>query len=220
MTERKVTFTLIGDVVRSRGTEDRGGLQKTIAAVLGEMNEEFGASAFFEPTIGDEFQAWFSDVPSQVRASLMIRLALLRSAGVDSRYGLGIGPVEVFERSSPVSQDGPGWWAAREAIEMTKQLAASPQTSGARTFLKAGEAWARRGREVATINAFLLSRDAIVDQMKPQNRNRLYGLMRGWSQARIGEEEGASQGAISQTLTRSGAFTILIGQEMLEGKIG
>jgi hypothetical protein len=219
MPRTKVAFTLIGDVVSSREAEDRRGLQKTIGAVLDEMNEEFGPSASFEPTVGDEFQAWLSDIPSLVRASLMIRLALLRSAGVDSRYGLGVGPVEVFERRAPVSQDGPGWWAAREAIEVTEQLADSPQTAGARTFLKAGKAWARRGREVATVNAFLLSRDAIVDQMKPPSRSRLYGLMRGWSQARIAEEEGATQGAISQSLARSGAFTILIGQEMLEGKL-
>jgi hypothetical protein len=219
MPRRKAAFTLIGDVVSSREAGDRGGLQKTIGAVLDEMTEEFGSSASFEPTIGDEFQAWFSDVPSLVRASLMIRLALLRTAGVDSRYGLGVGPVEVFERRSPVSQDGPGWWAAREAIERAKQLAASPQTSDARTFFKAGEAWARRDGEVATINAFLLSRDAIVNRMKTQSRSRLYGLMRGWSQSQIAEEEGATQGAVSQTLARSGSFTILIGQEMLEGKL-
>jgi hypothetical protein len=74
------------------------------------------------------------------------------------------------------------------------------------------------GGEAAALNAFLFCRDEMVDRMKQPTRNRLYGLMRGWSQSRIAAEEGATQGAISQNLARSGAFAILSGQERLEGR--
>ena len=53
--------------------------------------------------------------------------------------------------------------------------------------------------------------------MKQPSRNRLYGLMRGWSQSeQIAEDEGATQGAISQSLARSGAFVIQAAQARLE----
>jgi hypothetical protein len=68
------------------------------------------------------------------------------------------------------------------------------------------------------VNAFLLCRDAMIDQMKQRTRNRLYGLIMGRSQAEIAEEEGTTQGAISQSLTRSNAFAILASQRTLEGR--
>jgi hypothetical protein len=56
----------------------------------------------------------------------------------------------------------------------------------------------------------------MVDRMKQPARNRLYGLLRGWSQSRIAAQEGATQGAISQGLARSGAFVIMAAQRQLE----
>lgn len=212
-----MTFTLIGDVVGSRRVEDRALLQQHLAKALEQMNLVLEPRVPLEPTVGDEFQACFDDVASAVRASLMVRLELLQMAGVDSRYGLGAGRVEVFARGRTLSQDGPGWWAARSAIESSRALEETPHTSFARTAFSASredlESW--RGEEGA-INAFLLCRDALVDQMKQRSQNRLYGLMRGWSQSQIAEREGATQGAISQTLARSGAFAIVAAQEKLE----
>jgi hypothetical protein len=182
---------------------------------LRDLNEELVPKVPLEPTVGDEFQACFEKVAEAVRASLMIRLELLRIADVDSRYGLGEGDVEVFSKSRPISQDGPGWWAARDAIESTKRLEVA-QTSSVRTYFVARPR-SRGGRgEAAALNAYLFCRDEMVHQMKQASRNRLYGLMRGWSQSQIAAEEGATQGAISQSLARSGAFAILAAEEELE----
>lgn len=217
MTPERPLFTLIGDVVESRQAENRGLLQKRLSTALDEMNAVLEPRVPLEPTVGDEFQACFENVAHAIRASLMVRLELLRTADIDSRYGLGAGPVEIFSERRPLSQDGPGWWAAREAIGSSSKLEYSPQASFARTWFSAARtdlpSW--RGQEAA-LNAFLLCRDALVDRMKQTSRNRLYGLMRGWSQSRIAAEEGATQGAISQSLARSGAFAIVIAQEQLE----
>ena len=210
-----MAFTLIGDIVASREVASRESLQKQLAGVLEELNEILAPKMPLEPTLGDEFQAGFDDVATAVRASLMVRLELLRVAGVDSRYGLGAGNVKVFSKTRPLSQDGPGWWAAREAIESSLRLAAAPQTSFVRTSFFAAPS-AREGGEPAALNAFLLCRDAMVDRMKQSSRNRLCGLMRGWQQSRIAVEEGTTQGAISQSLARSGAFPILAAQQRLE----
>lgn len=209
-------FTLIGDVIASRHFGDRARLQVSIDEVLERMNEVLMPSVAFEPTIGDEFQACFDRVATAVRASLMVRLDLLRTAGVDSRYGLGIGPVETLSNRR-LLQDGPGWWAARDAIEWAKEQAGEARTSFARTRFAAFRTTARTWEgEEAALNAFLLCRDAMVDRMKQPARNRLYGLMRGWSQSQIAAEESASQGAISQSLARSGASVIVAAHRELE----
>ncbi len=210
-------FTLIGDMVASRQARDRGMLQKRLEKALGRMNDALSPRVPLEPTLGDEFQACFDDVAAAVRASIIVRLELLRTVGVDSRYGLGVGSVKVFSRGRPLSQDGPGWWAARDAIESSRWLAEAPHTSFARTAFVAYRSSSRRWEgEEAALNAFLLCRDAMVDRMKQPSRNRLYGLLRGWSQSQIASEEKATQGAISQSLARSGAFAILAAQRRLE----
>jgi hypothetical protein len=209
-------FTLIGDLVGSRGFQDRSDLQLRLAAALEKMNGVLEPRIPLEATIGDEFQACFDSTAAAVRASLMVRLELLRS-GVDSRYGLGVGSVEVFAQRQPLTQDGPGWWAARDAIDQVQRLASGSQTAFARTLFLA-RASAVSESEVASLNAFLLCRDEMVDRMKQPSRNRLYGLMREWPQARIAAEEGTTQGAISQSLSRSGAYAILAAQHGLEGR--
>jgi hypothetical protein len=210
-------FTLIGDVVGSRQTEDRGGLQRSLSEVLRRTNKRLEPRVALEPTIGDEFQGCFDDVATAVWASLVLRLELLREAGVDSRYGLGVGKVETFVARDRVVQDGPGWWTAREAIGSSEKMAGASGTAFARTWFSGG----RRpqvppGQDEAALNAFLLCRDAMVDRMKPAGRNRLHRLMLGWSQARIAEEEGTTQGAVSQSLARSGAYAILASQRTLD----
>jgi hypothetical protein len=217
MAQEQAVFTLIGDVVGSRRVSDRGLLQKRLDEALGQMNGVLAPPIPLELTVGDEFQACFNDVATAVRASLMIRLELIRTAGVDSRYGLGVGPVEIFSERRPLSQDGPGWWTARDAIESSRRLAEAGHTSFARTYFAAYQSTSRRwAGEQAALNAFLLCRDAMVDRMKQSSRSRLYGLMRGWSQSEIAAAEGATQGAISQSLARSGAFAILAAQHKLE----
>jgi hypothetical protein len=210
-------FTLIGDVVGSRQTADRSLLQQRLGEVLGEMNGVLKPRIPLEPTVGDEFQASFHDVGTAVLGTLMVRLALLRTAGVDSRYGLGVGPVEVFSGGAGSSQDGPGWWTARDAIERARSLAEAPHTAFVRSYFVAFGGIKRYwDGEEAALNAFLLCRDAMVDRMKQPSRNRLYGLLRGWSQSQIAAKEQATQGAISQSLARSGAFAILAAQRRLE----
>ena len=119
--------TLIGDVVGSRGHADRRSLQRSLNAVLSSVNALLDPAQPLELAIGDEFQGGFASVADATHASLLLRLQLLeRDEGIDSRYGLGEGEVTIFDEArAPVSQDGPGWWAARAAIERAKALAES-----------------------------------------------------------------------------------------------
>ena len=106
--------TLLGDVVDSRHHPDRRQLHQRIQAAL----ETAADSALDRPsvTVGDEFQGSYPSVGQAIDAALTLRLAL--APAIDVRFGIGWGPVSVLEPGSGI-QDGPGWWAAREAIEAT-----------------------------------------------------------------------------------------------------
>ncbi len=121
------------------------------------------------------------------------------------------------EARSPTSQDGPGWWSARAAIDRAKVLASSPRTSFARTCF---DSWPEHAGvpsiEALAVDAFLISRDATVDRMSPRGRRLLLGLLLGRSQSQLAADEGITQPAVSQSLTRSGAFAIEAAQLRLE----
>jgi hypothetical protein len=221
MPDEGVSYTLIGDVIGSREASDRRRLQVRLGKSLKLMNELLKPAVPLETTVGDEFQASLDSAADAVWASLLLRLEIFRQVGVDTRYGLGAGPVEIFTRRRPIiSQDGPGWWSARDAIDTSKRLGAEPRTAYARTtFTCSREAPAAILAEEPALNAFLLCRDAMVSRMNPKGRNRLYGALRGRSQAEIADMEGTTQPAISQSLARSDAFAILISQQRLEGEI-
>ncbi len=211
-------YTLIGDIVGSRHADDRPALQKQLGAMLRQMNKELRPALRLEPTIGDEFQGGFVSVAEAVRASLVIRLVFFERAEVDTRFGLGHGPITVFAARKPVSQDGPGWWTARRGIDVAKEMADANSTSFVRTYFEPDPSDGNAAlAEAASLNAFLFCRDAMIDRMNTQSRRRLYGLMRGWSQSRIAAAEGKTQGAISQNLARSGANAVHMAQARLEG---
>ena len=211
-------YTLIGDVVESRQSASRTKLQESLNSALATINDRFRTRKPLEATIGDEFQGCLMTAAEATKASLLLRLELLR-VGVDTRYGLGFGSVMVFSRRVPLTQDGPGWWAARDAIDICRKRAEQPSTHYVRTYFVGGEHWpAERKGEEAALNSFLLCRDAMIDRMKQQTRNRLYGLLLGKSQSEIAAEEGTTQGAVSQSLSRSNAFAVYDSQSLLESQ--
>jgi hypothetical protein len=212
-------FTLIGDVVGSRGASDRSALQKKLKSVLIRINREMKPALPLEPTLGDEFQGCFNTLSEAVSASLLLRLELLDRVEIDTRYGLGHGWVTVFAKRRPKSQDGEGWWSARDAIKLAGTIAEGPSGSFARTRF---EAWANEEvpnfENPNAINAFLLTRDWIVGRMNAKSRRRALALLRGRTQTEIARAEKTTQGAISQNLTRSGAYAILAGQLAFKGR--
>jgi hypothetical protein len=84
--------------------------------------------------------------------------------------GLGVGPVRTIEASGGAIDEGPGWWAAREAIDTVhrKQQRAAPR---ARTWVAAapGED-ALMQSTVSVANAYLLARDEVVGGMSERTR--------------------------------------------------
>lgn len=178
-------YTLIGDLVGSRALADRGAAQARLGEVLGEVTAELEPLQALEPTVGDEFQGAFADLGSATLATLLTRLALLPE--MDIRCGLGVGEVTVHDASRrPLLQDGPGWWSARDAINAI---------GGRRRTWYAGPGAGR-------VNAFLLTRDALVERLSERGCRMLRMALLGESQQRIAELEGISKSAVSQQFSR------------------
>lgn len=214
---------VLGDVVASRQHAERGAVQRDVVRALQEVNDLVPAVQPLEVTIGDEFQGAYRTLSGAVRASLLVRLLLLPS--IDTRYGIGSGDVSVFDATrSPISQDGPAWWAAREAIERVHwQQQRSGHERAARTWYIASSAGVdepaqRLQREQQSfLNAHLLCRDTLVPHDDPRGVALLRGWLTGSTQAELAAELDVSQSAVSQRLARMGAFALRDAQDVLDG---
>lgn len=181
--------TLIGDVVDSRTITDRAGFQQHLSAVLDTVSDQLKPAQRLEPTVGDELQGAFGTVADAALAALLVRLALLPA--YDVRCGLGHGEVTVHGgQRRPLLQDGPGWWAARDALDVLGH----PRRAGQRTWFV--------GPDQGRVNAFLLTRDALVDRLSTRGLRLLGAAMTGASQVEIAAAEGISRSAVSQQFAR------------------
>ncbi len=182
-------MTLIGDLVGSRQLPDRGATQRRLDEVLRDLTARLRTEQRLEPTVGDEFQGAFADVPTAMLASLVVRLRLLPD--VDVRCGLGWGAVTVHDASrQPLLQDGPGWWAARDALDELER----PRSPGLHTWYV--------GPDAAGVNALLVTRDALADRVGERGQRMLLAALDGRTQAEIAELEGVSRSAVSQQFAR------------------
>jgi hypothetical protein len=209
---------LIGDLVGSRRSTSRTQVQQHLVDALAIANDTTTAVQGLAPTIGDEFQGVYADVGSALRASLVVRLAL--PADVDYRCGIGVGTLEIVGTSEyGHTQDGPAWWAARDAIVEAKRRE-SGQNKRLRSWFAVHEPVSGVGGDLdaGLVNAFLLCRDELVSRLDARQRRLVLGVLRGTSQKQLAETEGISPSAVSQSLKRAGAPAILDGTALVAGE--
>lgn len=211
--------TLIGDVIGSRRYSDRGLLQRRLDSALHAAGRRIPAVQPVEVSLGDEFQGVYARPADAVRAALLIRLELLPE--IDTRYGLGWGTIEVFDPARrPAAQNGPGWWAARDALTEVEQRAGQTQSRHLRTWFV--DRTAEDSVDSVPLSAmagfavaFMSVRDEIIANMDERKLRLLRGVLAGATQAELAEAEGVTQSAVSQLLTRSGAHAVRLAHEQL-----
>ena len=204
--------TLVGDVVGSRRTPDRTRLHGVLTRALASVNDDFGPVGALRITVGDEFQGSFVDVGTALAAAWRLRWALAGEA--ELRYGVGWGPVRLLA-DEPRVEDGPGWWAARDAIEWVKAQADRPGTRQLRTAYRLAEG--ATGPSQAAVNAALMCRDHLVGSLSERSGHILGELVAGLSQVEIAAELGISASAVSQRVRGDGLVVVEAAQEMVEG---
>lgn len=199
---------VIGDLVGSRRAADRRTLHDRLADQLVATTRRFAPPEALRITVGDEFQGVFTTLGAALTALVDIQVALLPA--IDVRFGVGRGDLEVFDEGTR-TQDGPAWWAARDAIEVTESLGDQAATRAARiTYRSAVE----DGRQPA-VNAALLCRDHMVGSLDDRSLRILRGLMDDRTQADLATDEGISPAAVSQRVRNHGLEVILRAQREL-----
>jgi len=206
---------LIGDLVQSRTQPDRRATQQALGAALSEVNGMLDPVQPMTITVGDEFQGVFPTVAQAVMASVLVRLRLV--SVIDTRYGIGWGDIDVFDHQQrPVpSQDGPAWWAARDAIVEIERQASQPRLRHLRTWFLAADEPERALERF--VNAFLMNRDTLVGDLPERGRRLLFGLLVGTTQRALAEGEAISESAVSQYLARHGLLVLAESHRLLSG---
>jgi hypothetical protein len=213
-------LAVLGDVVRSRDHADREDLQRELRDALDLANSRTAAVQPLALTIGDEFQGLYGNLADALEATLSIRLSLHLRA--DVRFGIGWGPLTTYdEKRAPFEQDGPAWWAAREAIERVRTMVHQREMPrGVRSVLVtdgAADAGAKASaRQVeGLVNAFLLCRDELVSSMSARDAETMRYLLAGESPSAIAERQGVSLSAVSQRAIRAGLYALRAAQREL-----
>lgn len=111
---------VIGDVVQSRGVQERSRLQAQLQASLGRINRVRRKSLLSPCTItlGDEFQAVYRDANSLFSDFTMLMHDVYP---VRVRFSVGIGELSTrINRQRAIGMDGPAFHAARAGLSDLK----------------------------------------------------------------------------------------------------
>lgn len=212
MARQDVVATVIGDVVGSKGAGDRQELHRALLAGLEQVNQALEPVTPLWVTAGDEYQGCFAALGGALRATLRIRLAL--RAVTDVRHGVGWGAVTVLDEE-PRVEDGPGWWAARAAIETAEASERKAATRGLRTaYARAADV---DGPDPGLVNAALVLRDQLLHGVGEESLSVLAGMLAGMSQKEIAADLGISASAVSQRIRRDGLAALVRADELLGG---
>jgi len=213
---RGTVAVVIADIVGSRRLDDRDAAQRAIEDAVARVQRDHPVAAVaLTATVGDEFQAVYPELSAALRSLLLLQLAL--PGGVQLRFGVGLGPVEPVESASGRISDGPGWWAARGAIDEVHRLQDRAVPSARTRVVAAPGEDADMDARIAYANAYLLARDELVGAMSDRTRRLTYGRCLGRPQRELAAAEGITQPAVSQALASAGAAAVVAGFTALDG---
>ncbi|MFS0854433.1 SatD family protein [Microbacterium sp. 179-I 3D4 NHS] len=211
-----MVIAVIADIVGSRSLRDRTAAQRTLERTIARVEAEAPSAVQpLTPTVGDEQQGVYPQLADALAALLMIQLAL--PDGVGFRFGIGVGDIRAVDSAHTDLSDGPGWWAAREAIEIAhaRERRAVPRSRS--WIVGAPEQTEVMESTIRASNAYLLVRDELVGAMSERERRLTYGRLLGRSQEEIADEEGITQPSVSKSLRRAGSQAVIDGLAALRG---
>lgn len=213
-----MVIAVLADIVGSRRLDDRTAAQHVLDRTIAQVEADLPLAAQpLTPTVGDEQQGVYSDLGDALISLLMIQLRL--PDGIAFRFGIGVGEVRPVASVHGELADGPGWYAARAAIETVhaREGRAVPRT---RTWIVGAPGQDEvMETTIAASNAYLLVRDELVGAMNEREQRLTYGRIIGRSQQELAAEEGISQPSISKALRTAGAAAIVEGLAALRGEL-
>ena len=112
---------VIGDIKDSRHLNNRKEVQDRLQRVMDRLNRKYEEDIVskFLITLGDEFQGLLYGGKNILS---MINEIKIEMYPVRLRFGVGIGPITTdIQTEMALGADGPGYYRAREAIEVLKE---------------------------------------------------------------------------------------------------
>ena len=211
-----MVIAVLADIVGSRKLDDRSAAQLIIDDAIAGVEADFPlAQQQLTPTVGDEQQGVYRRLEDAMVSVLMIQLRL--PDGIGFRFGIGIGEVRSVDSVHGELADGPGWYAARAAIETVhaREGRAVPRS---RTWIVGAQGQDEvMDSMIAASNAYLLVRDELVGAMNERERRLTYGRLLGRSQHELADAEGISQPSVSKSLRSAGSAALLEGLAAMRG---
>ena len=211
-----MVIAVLADIVGSRKLDDRSAAQRILDEAIARVEEHLPlAHHALTPTVGDEQQGVYLELEDAMVSLLMIQLAL--PDGIAFRFGIGVGDVRSVDSVHGELADGPGWYAARAAIETVhaRENRTVPRT---RTWIVGAPGQDEvMESTIAASNAYLLVRDELVGAMNERERRLTYGRLVGRSQHDLAAEEGISQPSVSKSLRSAGSAALIEGVAALRG---
>lgn len=194
--------TLIGDLIASRQSPHRQVLHDTLSAALATVADSGPAVQSAAVTAGDEFQGSYARLGDALAAVLALRCLLEPSVMV--RFGLGRGEVTMLDPER-LTQDGPGWWSARAAIDAVESQEDETGWSASRTAYRSHD----DDPVQDAVNAALVCQDLLLDSYDERSWSILKGLMAGQTHTEIADALGITRQAVQQRRSSSGMPMLL-----------
>lgn len=193
---------IIGDIVESKRTEQRDSLQHLFVEVLDIANQTTAPSTTLRITRGDEFEGSYETVAAAWAATLRLRL-LMRERGEDLWLSVAWGEVTAFPGSENAAiQDGPAWWAARDALTELKQSSRQRVPENRRTVFTVDHP------SRSLLQAASDLRDEVISRLDQSDAAITLGLMGGTTQASIAERLEVTPGVVSRRAHRNGLLSL------------
>lgn len=200
---------VLGDLIGSRRSADRAGLHDKVTVALAQVNHEILTDQPLTVTAGDEFQGSYARVGDALGAVVLLRSLL--APLTDLRFGIGRGEVTALDADTGV-QDGPGWWAARGAIEEVK---AGQKVTGWAPWRTAYRDHDPDPTLEPAVNAALVCQDLVLGSLDQTGWSIVRGMMQHRTQSSIADELGISRQAVQQRRKSAGLPMLLVSIERL-----
>lgn len=207
-----VLVALLGDLVSSRASDDRRGLHDTLTTALAEVSDTIPPLHRLAVTAGDEFQGTYTTLGEALATALALRVRLEPSVGV--RFGIGRGEVTVLNATTN-TQDGPGWWAARAAIDHVSSAEDESGWTALRTAYRSAD---ESDPLLDAVNAALVCQDLLLDSYDQRSWSILRGMMAGQTQTQIAHQLGVTRQAVQQRRS-SGGMPMLVSAAQHLGRL-
>lgn len=193
-------IAVIGDIKNSKSLNMRNEIQERLRAVLDDINIRYKKSiaAKFLITLGDEFQGLLFNGKDILEIIQDIRMRLYP---VELRFGIGVGKISTrIDTEMALGADGPGYYHARNAIEILKDNEKKNKKVVSDIRLEMEE---ENSSQVTLINTIFELEKTIEQSWTDRQREIIWDMMKNQDgQKNVAYRMGITQSSVQKNLAK------------------